>query len=150
MTIAWQLIDSLKKSQTHIYQKVAELNTYLSLSKTMVLPDLSEVEYFATKYFWIGGTGLIPIIIICLGYSKALAVGCKCWANIGFFPAESPATLYLINCSIKYQQIQGLTCWHWEALFQERRKRSPPLLSVYIKKYMGKYAESEPESCLAN
>lgn len=135
------LIDSLKKVNPYL-AKVAKLNTYLSYQNHGT-GDQNEIEYFATKYF-----GLADWNDPDYNYMPWVFEGVSSWvqtiASVGL-PAE--AQQHYVDQLL--QQIPEGSRTYKLALggvISGAQKKKAPMLSVYIKKYIAKYKDTEPEA----
>ena len=135
------MIASLKKANPYL-AKVLELNTYLSYQNHGT-GDLSEIEYFATKYFQLANWSDLDY-----HYMPWVYEGLKGWVQtiarvglpvdkqqnyidgqLGQIPADSRTYMLALGGIIS-----GL------------QQQKSPLMSLYAKQYAEKYKDSEPEA----
>ncbi|HFA51875.1 MAG TPA: TlpA family protein disulfide reductase [Bacteroidetes bacterium] len=135
------MIASLKKANPYL-AKVLELNTYLSYQNHGT-GDLSEIEYFATKYFQLANWSdpdyhYMPWVYEGLkGWVQTIArVGLPVDkqqnyidGQLGQIPADSRTYMLALGGIIS-----GL------------QQQKSPLMSLYAKQYAEKYKDSEPEA----
>lgn len=135
------LIDSLEKSNPYL-AKVAKLNTYLSY-QNHGSADLSEIEYFATKYFQLADWTDPDY-----NYMPWVFEGISGWvqtiANINL-PKELQKT-YIDGVLNQIPADSRTYMLAVGGIISGLQQKKSPLLADYAKLYISKYKDSEPNA----
>ena len=135
------LLDSLGKANPFL-SKVVELNTYLSYHNHGTA-DLSEIEYFATKYFQLADWAdpdyeYLPWVFEGInGWVQTLA-------SVRL-PAEKQQN-YIAQLLSKIPSDSRTYMLALGGVIAGMQQKKSPLAVVYAKKYIAKYKETEPEA----